>query len=53
MLSLITAHTCDGIMSKCDNGYQCVLDYKKCDGHEDCADGSDENLDLCVESMLI
>ena len=40
-------------MSKCDNGYQCVLDFKTCDGVADCADSSDEDPDLCVESKFI
>lgn len=52
-LSSITAHSCGEIMSKCNNGYQCVLDYVKFDGRVDCADGSYENPDICVVSMYI
>ena len=27
---------------RCDNGHECVSEYRLCDGRRDCSDGSDE-----------
>lgn len=39
--------SCQQNQFQCDNG-ECVLGYKLCDGHIDCADGSDEIVKYCA-----
>ena len=37
----------ESFRSQCDNG-RCVSLGSRCDGNDDCGDGSDESTDLCT-----
>ena len=38
---------CDEFEVKCLEGLQCIIKWSKCDGYQDCSDGSDEIEAIC------
>ena len=42
-LSFLYSVGCEYYEFACDNGWQCVSNYQKCDGRVDCYGGSDED----------
>ena len=44
---IIVAWECPRGARKCKNNIQCVSETSICDGHSTCADGSDEDDDMC------
>ena len=46
-ICIIVAWECPRGARKCKNNIQCVSETGICDGHSTCADGSDEDDDMC------
>ena len=49
-MSIPSADECPGNMMGCDNGTKCFENWRLCDGHPDCKDGSDESMELYCAS---
>ena len=49
----ISGYTCTPPEVKCADDLQCVNYLQLCDGHSDCDDGSDEELNMCKGKLII
>ena len=49
----ILARPCKDGYTKCKDGLKCYSEMQLCDGDEDCKDGSDEDIDMCLSKYNI